>query len=100
MGADVLCHGVFLPCCIQVSMFSRVSIPAPGNLDIIHLTVFELGGVTEAGELPVKSQPGLWNETPFYPFFPPKPFMICHWTANNDKYPWSLNMLKGTDWKR
>ena len=60
MGTDVLCHGVFLPCCVQVSMLSWVSFPAPGNLDIIHSTVFKLGGVTEAGELPVKSQPGLW----------------------------------------
>ena len=33
-------HGVFPPpCYIHVSMLSRVSFPAPGNLDTIHLTV-------------------------------------------------------------
>lgn len=93
-------HHVFPPCCIHMSMLSRVSFPAPGSLNIIHLTVFKMGGVTEAGGLAVWGQPGLWNETPFYPFFPPKPFMICCWAANNDKYPWSLNMFKSTDWKR
>lgn len=61
------------PCCQEFPSHP------PGSLNIIHLTVFKMGGGTEAGGLPVWGQPGLWNETPFYPFFPPKPFMICCW---------------------